>query len=756
MMMWRWQMVALYLVLTWVLCGSARAQLLYGYSFREEDDPSLFDPPSDPSPGVGAGDDEGPYFGYADPETGGSEPAVLTVDDDASPLEDQAVEAWDEALGADWRSEGQGDLVFSEEDQGLDKEEGGYEEEDLSLRWTPPVPDQHEDLPEAGWEADVATTTSPAPESPVASQSGNSSAEGAAATDAFVRDSYQKDPSEESDPPQPAARARPARRPEIACGKKSMMIKFSLALYSRIFLQRAKMALLPVARLPKFCKHRVIQSQSRLLLVASYDGCYVWDWTKQNQRFMALTIQYYDKLLGRQVVATVSCPVDAPLDTQPSGGLSISCSDVCMTVQLPPGPLAEVHILDSSKTLVPVLQTPRTCGYSLVKGEGKNILTIPYTACDVKIVGRRYTIQVAYTSGGQRAEIQVSCPYRRLKPKQGCHIPRSQQVSCGPRRMGSSQCLAKGCCVDPETAHCYYPLEECTSDRHFVFAVHRTVTVPHVDPASLVISGNKSCAPVICTPDFAVFKFPVTGCGTHAFVVGETTIYLAEVMAMARRNSLNYGVITRDSPFRLLVECRYAEGNLASTGYLVKSPYLPSAILSQGVFGVQLRIATDEHYSRFYPQYHRPLRLLLGSPVYLEVRLLNAPDPSLVLLVHYCIAYPRSAQAAWVLLYEGCPNPLDYGQTSTLHINDKVPLPKHHRRFEIRTFQFMERTAHRYLDEEIYFMCSTEVCSPKVRKCVEGCFDGRKIPVIPDPNLDKRCGRKPCPVNSKSSELPAQ
>ncbi|MBN3296760.1 ZP4 protein, partial [Amia calva] len=242
----------------------------------------------------------------------------------------------------------------------------------------------------------------------------------------------------------------------------------------------------------------------------------------------------------------------------------------------------------------------------------------------------------------------------------------------------------------------------CTADKHFVFVVHRTITV---NPASLVIAGNTSCTPVICTADFAVFKFPVTGCGTHAFVVGETTIYLAEVIALARRNSLNYGVITRDSPFRLLVECRYAEGNLASTGYLVKNPYLPNAILSHGVFGVQLRIATDDAYSRFYPPYHRPLRLLLGRPVFLEVQLLNAPDPSLVLLVHYCVAYPRSAQAVWVLVYDGCPNPLDYGHTSTLHIHHKQPLPKHHRRFEIRTFQFMDHVTHRYLNEEVRGLC---------------------------------------------------
>lgn len=61
----------------------------------------------------------------------------------------------------------------------------------------------------------------------------------------------------------------------------------------------------------------------------------------------------------------------------------------------------------------------------------------------------------------------------------------------------------------------------------------------------------------------------------------------------------------------------------------------------------------DTQYSSYYPQYHQPLQMLLGKPLYLEVRLLNTPDPSLVLLVHFCVAYPRSGKAVWLLLYNG-------------------------------------------------------------------------------------------------------
>lgn len=61
----------------------------------------------------------------------------------------------------------------------------------------------------------------------------------------------------------------------------------------------------------------------------------------------------------------------------------------------------------------------------------------------------------------------------------------------------------------------------------------------------------------------------------------------------------------------------------------------------------------DDQYKSYYPQYHQPLKMMLGKPLHLEVRLLNSPDPTVVLLVHFCVAYPRSGKAVWVLLYNG-------------------------------------------------------------------------------------------------------
>lgn len=62
--------------------------------------------------------------------------------------------------------------------------------------------------------------------------------------------------------------------------------------------------------------------------------------------------------------------------------------------------------------------------------------------------------------------------------------------------------------------------------------------------------------------------------------------------------------------------------------------------------------SSDAQYTSYHPQYHVPLHMLLGEPLYLELRLVNPPDLQLVLLVHYCVAYPRSAEAMWVLFYK--------------------------------------------------------------------------------------------------------
>ncbi|XP_067112282.1 zona pellucida sperm-binding protein 4-like [Osmerus mordax] len=427
--------------------------------------------------------------------------------------------------------------------------------------------------------------------------------------------------------------------------------------------------------------------------------------------------------------------------------LPVLCSEDEFTVTLPVGPLSQVKILnDYSNTLLPVVDAPEACGYLFNQGLNQTTLIVSFSGCHVSVQDGRHVLRVMYVNQNGNMDVAtVSCKVRPDSPQlpdknyrsrvpviesTGCNIPHDLQLPCGFRDCPASVCQMMGCCVNIATSACYYPMDECTADRQFVFAIVNDAASVPLDLRTLVVPGHPNCVPVVVTEQAVVYKFSVNDCGTRSFKIGETEVFLAEVQTKLRVYKLNFGIISRDNPLRFIVECRYPKSGfvLASVGFMVMTPSLdlPTAQLTaEGRFGVELRIAEDETYSSFYPHDHQPLTLLLGKPVYLELHL-KAPEPRAVILVNYCLAYPRSAGRAMVLIHEGCANPYD----PTINILQSVSLSqnRHTRRFVIHAFQFMDTKTRRYLDEEIYFMCSTELCMPDEGLCEESCFDGLSAP----------------------------
>ncbi|XP_073340154.1 zona pellucida sperm-binding protein 4-like [Pagrus major] len=430
--------------------------------------------------------------------------------------------------------------------------------------------------------------------------------------------------------------------------------------------------------------------------------------------------------------------------------LDVVCSDDSFQITLPKGPLNEVKVL-GSKEVVSVMDAPGFCEYDVNSYE--NTLTVPFTGCNVKheanCKANSYSLQLLYVDElGQTKVATTSCETRtgpslrssgqhkaKCSPTpmsskaQNCAVVTGERVACGQSGISSSDCEKMGCCVDPSTYVCYYPLDECTGDQHFVFAIRSDTANLNVDPTKLVIPGSPNCKPVIVNDKVAIFKFKVSECGARSYDVDDTKLYLAEVQSVVKALNLKFGIITRSNPLRFMVECRYsksgsAQQSMASVGYMVKTPAstLPSSVISNGLYSVQLRMAKDKTYSSYFATTSLPLRLLLGNPVYLELRL-KSPKPDAVILVNYCIAYPRSAKNALVLVYEGCANPYD-PNVSILQVTGS-PKNRHQRRFVVKAFQFMDQKTNQYLNEEIYFMCSAEVCKPEEKTCAERCFDGK-------------------------------
>ncbi|KAK6466149.1 zona pellucida sperm-binding protein 4-like [Huso huso] len=451
-----------------------------------------------------------------------------------------------------------------------------------------------------------------------------------------------------------------------------------------------------VNKAPVYCNYTLLQGSGRTLFITPYKAC---DVRILNENYI-LTLRYTTS--GQQVYVHMKCPTSAaaptktPSSTTTTGKPTVPtvCKASVMTIELPEGPIEQVALIDKSNTLVTVKDDTRECGYSLVHGRGKNIFTTPYTACDVKMLNGNYVLTLAYvTLAGRRVLVQMKCPTSAALPT-GSPLP--------PFRVSV---LCSDTCMTVELPGGLLQDIQLMDESNNLVAV---TSAPKTCGYSLVRGNGKN-----------ILTAPYKACNVKILV---------------------YGQITRDGPFRLYVECRYSKGSLASTGYLVVNPPPPSAALAFGSLGVRHQL------HQLLPTVPSALSFLLGSKVYLEVQLVNPPNPNVVLLVHYCIAYPQSSQAAWVILYEGCPNILDYSSAAGLHVKyNNMPVSKHTRRFEIQSFQFLDYKTKQHLDEEIYFMCSTEVCSPERRVCNEGCFDGRDMPVPVDLGVGGRCAGKPCP-----------
>ncbi|XP_055081798.1 uncharacterized protein LOC129456717 [Periophthalmus magnuspinnatus] len=493
-----------------------------------------------------------------------------------------------------------------------------------------------------------------------------------------------------------------------------------------------------ISQTPHFCGYDLhLPDSSGVILSARLPGCHThlkpdsstslclrfWDSSQSHFRTV-------DVLCPPQTVTPVSLtpappsPPPTPFTPGPPKP-EVLCSPHHMTVIFPYGTGLELIVKDLNGNRINLQDIAKDCGYSTSLGkDGKLHLSLPlHFRCHMTLLGSTYVINMVYRTYHGTREEQFSCP-RGVVPitNQECNLPFEQRLPCGPGSVSQPHCASMGCCFSTYPPACYYPMDECTADRHFVFSVPVSLTEPPLSLASLVAGGNSSCGPQKVTSDTAVFKIPMDACGARRMQVGNTLIYMLEVNNVVSSVSLNYGTITRDSPVRLLVECRFLPGSALTVSYMVKTPSLGPGVQTEGAFGVQLRIAKDSQYQSYHPQYHQPLQMLLGKPLYLEVRLLNSPDPSFVLLVHYCVAYPRSGKAVWVLLYNGCPNPLDPDPNQFVVSNPQVPARSQTRRFTISTFQFLPDGEFKDSNEEIYFMCSTEICSPRDGPCVEGCF----------------------------------
>ncbi|XP_070764132.1 zona pellucida sperm-binding protein 4-like [Enoplosus armatus] len=327
-------------------------------------------------------------------------------------------------------------------------------------------------------------------------------------------------------------------------------------------------------------------------------------------------------------------------------------------------------------------------------------------------------------------------------PVQSCGVAENLRIPCGGADVSAAGCDALNCCFDGRD--CYFGKAvtvQCTKDAQFIVVVARDATLPHIDLESISLLGQgQDCTHVDSNSDFAIYQFPVTACGSVVMEEPGVIIYENRMSSSFEVETGRHGVITRDSHYELLFQCRYIGTSIETivTEVLpLENP--PLSVAAMGPIRVYLRLANgqcnskgcnevDVAYSSFYTEADYPVTKVLRDPVYAEVQLIEKTDPNLVLTLGRCWTTtspnPHSLPQ-WDILTDGCPYRNDRYMSSLVPVGPSSGLdfPSHYRRFIFKMFTFVDPNSMEPLKEQVYLHCSTAVCSAAPgRTCEPSCF----------------------------------
>uniref|UniRef100_A0A8C7UYA0 Zona pellucida sperm-binding protein 4-like n=1 Tax=Oncorhynchus mykiss TaxID=8022 RepID=A0A8C7UYA0_ONCMY len=164
--------------------------------------------------------------------------------------------------------------------------------------------------------------------------------------------------------------------------------------------------------------------------------------------------------------------------------------------------LHNLRVKDRSGVSVPVPKAKEHCGVRRGEKNGTLSFQSRYDSCYTQVEGDTVVVslRVQLDAGDQWYRVNISCPLLKKmaqKPIIGrtsrsgkCSIHRALRVDCGPQDVSNDGCLKLGCCYDDHDSTCYYRMNTCSLDGHFVFSVKATDTDPPLNPNNLAIKDE--------------------------------------------------------------------------------------------------------------------------------------------------------------------------------------------------------------------------------------------------------------------------
>ncbi|XP_057692557.1 uncharacterized protein LOC130916121 [Corythoichthys intestinalis] len=330
----------------------------------------------------------------------------------------------------------------------------------------------------------------------------------------------------------------------------------------------------------------------------------------------------------------------------------------------------------------------------------------------------------------QHPEKKTSVPYKpsvKQPNLQTCDVPDFQRIPCGSSDISASACEAISCCY--RSHQCYFGKSvtvQCTRDAQFIVVVARDATLPNIDIETIsLLADGPGCTQVDSNSAFSIFQFPVTACGSVVMEDGDKIIYENRMTSSYEVAVGPLGVITRDSSYDLLFQCRYSVTSVETVvTEIIPLQDPPLSVAALGPIHVQLRLGNGQchtkgcnevqvAYSSYYSDGDYPVSKILRDNVFVEVRLTDRTDPNLALTLSRCwtttSASPHSVPQ-WDILINGCPN-IDDRYISHLVPVVGVDFPSHYRRFIFKMLTFVDPNSLIPQSEHVYIHCSTSVCN---------------------------------------------
>ncbi|XP_075455144.1 zona pellucida sperm-binding protein 4-like [Ascaphus truei] len=383
-----------------------------------------------------------------------------------------------------------------------------------------------------------------------------------------------------------------------------------------------------------------------------------------------------------------------------------------------------------------------------LKPDGSMVIGAAYDGCYVREKDGAYvmtiTLEEVLNGEVQHHRKDLKCPILPAmdspSPDVCAAIKREDRLSCANPRVAKDLCEGLGCCFSPRDSAmpCYYGNKltaQCTADNHVLVAIYKDMTTPSLilDSVNLLTVNPASCPELSVSNNnaFIVFRFPLS-CGSSFQMDGDKMVYENRFEATKDVVTWQGTSITRDSTMRLTIRCGYARSGIVPLQVEVFTLPPPLPVSTYGPLLLEMRIARDQQYASYFSEGDYPVVKLLREPVYLEVRILQRTDASLVLILHECWATSSEAtqQPQWPILVNRCPFTGDNYLTQLIPAGAaslNVPFPSHYQRFSINTFTFVDERSQLSLGGLVYFHCSASVCVPSTSEsCRTNCARRKK------------------------------